>query len=72
MYPEGRAAKSNRLPLVDLAPSPSFEKSIEVSDGYGEKVDDPAKLHGAMERAFTAMSDGRSALLNVVTRAGGR
>jgi acetolactate synthase I/II/III large subunit len=72
MYPEGRAAKSNRLPLVDLAPSPSFEKSIEVSDGYGEKVDDPAKLQGAMERAFTAISDGRSALLNVVTRAGGR
>ena len=72
MYPEGRAERANRMPLVDLAPSPAFEKSIEVSGGYGEKVDDPAKLMGAMERAFKAMEDGQSALLNVVTRAGGR
>ena len=72
MYPEGRAERANRMPLVELAPSPAFEKSIEVSGGYGEKVDDPAKLMGAMERAFKAMEDGQSALLNVVTRAGGR
>lgn len=72
MYPEGRAGRANRMPLVDLAPSPAFEKSIEVSGGYGEKVEDPAKLMGAMERAFKAIEDGQSALLNVVTRAGGR
>ena len=72
MYPEGSAARSNRMPLVDLTPSPDFEKSIEVSGGYGEKVDDPAKMMGALERAFTAMEDGQSALLNVVTRTGGR
>jgi len=72
MYPDGRASKATTLPLVDLLPSPSFERSIEVSGGHGEKVDDPAQLQGAFERAFTAISDGKSALLNVITRAGGR
>lgn len=72
MYPNGRASKATRLPLVELSPSPSFEKSIEVSGGYGEKVDDPARLPGAFERALTAINDGKSALLNVITRAGGR
>ena len=72
MYPEGRAAKANSLPLVDLAPSPSFEKTIEACDGHGEKVDDPAALPAALERSFKSIEDGRSALLNIVTRAGGR
>lgn len=72
MYPSGRAASANALPLVDLTPSPSFEKTIAACDGYGEKVDDPEKLPGALERAFKAIDDGRSALLNIVTRAGAR
>jgi acetolactate synthase-1/2/3 large subunit len=72
MYPKGRASTANSLPLVDLAPSPSFEKTIEACDGYGEKVDDPEKLPAALERSFRAIDDGRQALLNIVTRAGGR
>lgn len=72
MYPSGRASKANTLPLVELSPSPAFEKTIEACDGYGEAVDDPAKLPGALERAFQAIADGNSALLNIKTRAGGR
>ncbi len=72
MYPNGRASTANSLPLVELSPSPSFEKTIEACDGYGEKVDDPEKLPAALERAFTAIDDGRQALLNIITRAGGR
>lgn len=72
MYPTGRAATANSLPLVDLAPSPSFEKTIEACGGYGEKVDDPEKLPAALERAFKAIDDGNSALLNIITRAGAR
>jgi acetolactate synthase-1/2/3 large subunit len=72
MYPDGRAAKANTIPLVELSPSPSFEKTIEACDGFGQKVDDPAALPAALDRAFDAMAQGRSALLNVVTRAGGR
>ena len=72
MYPNGRAAKANTLPLVELAPSPSFEKTIEACDGHGERVEDPAELPAALERSFKAIEDGRSALLNIVTRAGAR
>jgi acetolactate synthase-1/2/3 large subunit len=72
MYPDGRAAKANAIPLVELSPSPGFEKTIEACDGFGQKVDDPAALPAALDRAFDAMAQGRSALLNVVTHAGGR
>jgi acetolactate synthase-1/2/3 large subunit len=72
MYPDGRAAKANSIPLVELNPSPSFEKTIEACDGYGERVDDPAELPKAVDRAFDALAQGRQALLNVATRAGGR
>lgn len=72
MYPEGRVSKSNKMPLVDLDPSPDFEKTIEACGGAGEKVEDPAALPGALERAFKTMEDGNSALLNIITRPGGR
>ncbi len=72
MYPTGRASKANTLPLVELSPSPAFEKTIEACGGYGEAVEDPAKLPAALERAFQAIADGNSALLNIKTRAGGR
>ena len=72
MYPDGRAAKSNTLPVVNLTPSPNYEKIVEAVDGYGEKVEDPAKLPAAMERAMHAVEDGNPAVLNVVTQADGR
>jgi acetolactate synthase-1/2/3 large subunit len=72
MYPDGRASKANKLPLVELSPSPSFEKTIEACGGYGEAVEDPAELPGALERAFQAVADGNSALLNIKTRSGAR
>jgi acetolactate synthase-1/2/3 large subunit len=67
MYPDGYAAKSNELPLTDLQPSPHFEKVVEASDGYGEKIEDPTKLTGALERAVKAVTiDKRQAVLNVI------
>ena len=71
MYPKGRASRANTLPLVDLTPSPSFEKTIEACGGRGEKVEDPAKLTGALERSLKAVGDGTQALLNVICRARG-
>lgn len=65
MYPAGRIAKSNNVPLVHLDPSPAFEKLMAAFDGYGEKVSDPATLPGALERALKATQDGDPAVLNV-------
>ena len=72
MYPSGRASRANKVPLVELSPSPDFEKTIEACGGVGEKVEDPAQLPAAMERAMKTVDDGNSALLNIVTLAGGR
>ena len=72
MYPEGRAAAANKIPLVDLDPSPDFEKTIEACGGYGERVEDPADLTAAIRRGLDAVHDGRQALLNVISSAGGR
>lgn len=67
MYPDGYAAKSNAEPLTDLAPSPDFEHIVRASDGYGEKVTDPADLPAAMDRAMTEVTvNKRQAVLNVV------
>ena len=67
MYPEGLAAKQNSLPIVDLSPSPDFEKVAESCGGYGERVEDPAKLIPAMERALRKVEDGQQVTLNVIT-----
>jgi acetolactate synthase-1/2/3 large subunit len=72
MYPTGMASNANRVPLVDLTPTPSYEKTIEACGGYGERVDNPADLPKAMERAMDKVAGGTQALLNVITMPGGR
>ena len=72
MYPDGRAAKSNTLPVVNLSPSPNYEKVVSAVDGHGEKVEKPEDLPGAIERALQAVDNGHPAVINAVTQAGGR
>jgi thiamine pyrophosphate-dependent acetolactate synthase large subunit-like protein len=45
---------------------------MEACGGYGEMVDDPAKLEGAMRGALEKVRSGTSVLLNVITTPGGR
>ncbi len=71
MYPGGRASKANSLPMVDLSPSAAYEKIVEYVGGYGEKVEDPAKLTSAIERGLRAIDDGSPAVLNIIVAAGG-
>jgi len=69
VYPTGYAAKSNREPLTYFeAGSSRFEKAVEVADGYGECVKDPADMPKALDRAMKAIGDGRQALLNVICK----
>jgi acetolactate synthase-1/2/3 large subunit len=45
MYEKGVAQqKDDAMTLADLQPSPEFEKLIEASGGYGERVEKPADL----------------------------
>jgi acetolactate synthase I/II/III large subunit len=67
VYPDGFAARSNRMPLASLEPSPAYEKIVEASGGYGERVDAADQLPAALERALHAVrKEKRQALLNVI------
>ena len=69
MYPQGEAARSNKPPLIDLDELPAFEKVCVAAGGYGERVEDPAALPSALERAARAVTvEKRQALLNVICR----
>jgi acetolactate synthase-1/2/3 large subunit len=66
VYPDGFAARSNRMPLASLEPSPAYEKIVEASNGYGERVETADALPAALERALHAVrNEKRQALLNV-------
>ncbi len=66
VYPDGFAARSNRMPLASLEPSPAYEKIVEASGGYGERVETADELPEAIERALHAVrEEKRQALLNV-------
>jgi acetolactate synthase-1/2/3 large subunit len=67
VYPDGFAARSNRMPLSSLEPSPAYEKIVEASGGYGERVETADQLPAALERALQAVrKEKRQALLNVL------
>jgi acetolactate synthase I/II/III large subunit len=69
MYPQGEAARSNKPPLIDLDELPAFEQVCAAAGGYGERVEDPSALPGALERAIRAVTvEKRQALLNVICR----
>jgi acetolactate synthase-1/2/3 large subunit len=68
VYPDGKAAKANIMPLTELRPSPDFEKVVETCGGYGEKVETAAAVLPALERALDKVRSGTPATLNVTTR----
>ncbi|HEX2942803.1 MAG TPA: thiamine pyrophosphate-requiring protein [Rhodopila sp.] len=65
MYARGAAAEADGRYLADL-PAPAFEKIVAAHDGHGERVERPADLPAALQRAAAAVRAGRQALVNVV------
>jgi acetolactate synthase I/II/III large subunit len=69
MYGQGAAAEDDGRLLSDLSPSPAYEMVAQASGGYGERVEVPSELPGAIERAIRAVTrEKRQALLNVICR----
>jgi len=67
--PEGWTARTGHMPLSDLEPAPDYEMVCQASGGYGERVESPAELPAALQRALRAVRDEkRQALLNVVCK----
>lgn len=68
LYPDGHAAGEAEPPFSTLEPSPDYEMLVRASGGHGERVDDPAGLPAALERALHAVQvEHRQAVLNVIT-----
>jgi acetolactate synthase-1/2/3 large subunit len=68
IYPDGKAATANVMPLTELRPSPDFEKVVETCGGHGEKVETAAQVRPALERALDKVRSGTPATLNVMTQ----
>ena len=67
LNPDGYAAAAERAPLTYFSVEQHYEKLVEVSGGYGERVTEPRQVLPALERAMKAvMVEKRQALLNVV------
>jgi acetolactate synthase-1/2/3 large subunit len=70
IYPDGYAAKTNRMPLTALSPVPDFVKVAEASRAYARRVTDGAELDGAITAAIAHIEEkGTLALLDVQVRA---
>ncbi|WP_226582448.1 thiamine pyrophosphate-requiring protein [Acuticoccus sediminis] len=66
MYPDGHAARANRMPLTRFEPAPDFAAVARACGLWGDTVEDPALLPAALERAFAEVrGNGRSAVLDV-------
>jgi acetolactate synthase I/II/III large subunit len=67
VYPEGWAARTKSFPFSDLSPALDFEHDVRAAGGFGERVESPDQVIGALERALHAVRvEGRLALLNCV------
>lgn len=69
IHPEGWASKSNDIPLSELKPSPDYDQICTAFGGYGEKVEKPEDIDGALERALNAVkNEKRQACLNIICK----
>jgi acetolactate synthase I/II/III large subunit len=67
VFPDGRAAKANRVPVADLGPEAHYEHMMDVYGGYGERVERPEDLPKALERAIRVVrEEKRQALLSLI------
>jgi acetolactate synthase I/II/III large subunit len=66
-YPDGAAARSNRMPLTSLEPSPDYLKVAAASRAHTERVEHGKDLPAALERAINAIrTEKRQAMLEVM------
>jgi acetolactate synthase-1/2/3 large subunit len=68
MFKDGVAGESDGRELADLSPAPPYDEIAHAQGAYAERVERPADLPAALQRAREAVVEGRrQALLNVIT-----
>jgi acetolactate synthase-1/2/3 large subunit len=67
--PQGWSVRTGVMPLSELDPAPDYELVCQSSGGWAERVEDPAALPDALQRALRVVRDDRrQALLNVICK----
>lgn len=66
MYPDGKAAQANTMPITSLAPMPDHAAAARAHGAHAEQVVDGADLPAAIQHALAATKAGQQALLEVV------
>jgi acetolactate synthase-1/2/3 large subunit len=67
--PQGWAMRATSMALSELEPAPDYEMICQASGGWGERVEDPAALPDALNRALKVVrGEQRQALLNVICK----
>ena len=64
-YPEGTAVETGIYHGVDI-PGPDYAELAKPFGGHGERVEDPARLKGALQEAQAVVDSGRVAIVDVV------
>jgi acetolactate synthase-1/2/3 large subunit len=64
-YPDGYAVKSRRFVGTSITPSPDYAAIARAFEGHGEKVESPAQVRPALQRALAAVSKGQLAFLDM-------
>jgi acetolactate synthase-1/2/3 large subunit len=66
MYPKSTAAGEDGRRLAELSHGPAFEQVVAAHGGHGERVERPADLPAALQRAAAAVRAGKQALVNAI------
>lgn len=68
LYPNGRASRSNSVPLTSLSPSPDFVMVAKASRAWAARVSVPDRLEPTLHDALRVVtSERRQALVEVMT-----
>ena len=64
-YPGGYSVREDDFIGVDLTPAPRYDKLADVVGAYGERVESPADVLPALQRALERTKAGQSAVLDM-------
>ncbi|HEX5166803.1 MAG TPA: thiamine pyrophosphate-requiring protein, partial [Thermomicrobiales bacterium] len=64
-YPAGYSVREDSFIGVDLTPAPRYDKLADVVGAYGERVESPADVLPALQRALERTRSGQSVVLDV-------
>ncbi|MBI2988342.1 MAG: hypothetical protein HYY45_16365 [Deltaproteobacteria bacterium] len=64
-FPDGWAVRTKNFVGTSIAPSPDYGTIAPAFDGYGEKVEKPGEVRGALQRGLKAIAGGQVALLDI-------